>query len=263
MIRRPPRSTLFPYTTLFRSRCRLVAFSLVAGVTTEHQVTHALAAPTALGPEVIQLEGSVPLSTIGTPIVEFLEQICPDLPSGQGPPLVVEPGDFRVLHQLRIKFDPFHLDPPEWGEPSTPVAPGQYVADAAHQGRRQPAWRPGPVGEPCRTIAQMGTPAAAASTRPREEGCMHLLAPVSDFCQEDGVMHLTLLGHFHAGYGHTARVRAGVKFEDEGLHRTLLDPAIFEADDERHPAMHDRTSLRQEQARALRGTRHQGSFVLV
>src|SRR2546430_6727573 len=25
MIRRPPRSTLFPYTTLFRSRCRLMA----------------------------------------------------------------------------------------------------------------------------------------------------------------------------------------------------------------------------------------------
>src|SRR5277367_6921804 len=27
MIRRPPRSTLFPYTTLFRSLCRLVALS--------------------------------------------------------------------------------------------------------------------------------------------------------------------------------------------------------------------------------------------
>src|SRR3712207_7408718 len=26
MIRRPPRSTLFPYTTLFRSRCKEVAF---------------------------------------------------------------------------------------------------------------------------------------------------------------------------------------------------------------------------------------------
>src|SRR2546425_8015003 len=26
MIRRPPRSTLFPYTTLFRSRCAITAF---------------------------------------------------------------------------------------------------------------------------------------------------------------------------------------------------------------------------------------------
>src|SRR5471032_3714246 len=31
MIRRPPRSTLFPYTTLFRSRPRLVALDLWAG----------------------------------------------------------------------------------------------------------------------------------------------------------------------------------------------------------------------------------------
>src|SRR5437868_11904917 len=31
MIRRPPRSTLFPYTTLFRSRTKIRAHSLVAG----------------------------------------------------------------------------------------------------------------------------------------------------------------------------------------------------------------------------------------
>src|SRR6478752_10889224 len=30
MIRRPPRSTLFPYTTLFRSRTRLTAAAIVA-----------------------------------------------------------------------------------------------------------------------------------------------------------------------------------------------------------------------------------------
>src|SRR3712207_8529557 len=30
MIRRPPRSTLFPYTTLFRSQCKRLAHGLVA-----------------------------------------------------------------------------------------------------------------------------------------------------------------------------------------------------------------------------------------
>src|SRR5260221_3727318 len=35
MIRRPPRSTLFPYTTLFRSLVALVLFSLMIGVRTE------------------------------------------------------------------------------------------------------------------------------------------------------------------------------------------------------------------------------------
>src|SRR3712207_7338449 len=33
MIRRPPRSTLFPYTTLFRSQARKVAPALAAGCT--------------------------------------------------------------------------------------------------------------------------------------------------------------------------------------------------------------------------------------
>src|SRR5258707_11822715 len=33
MIRRPPRSTLFPYTTLFRSACILTASSILGSVT--------------------------------------------------------------------------------------------------------------------------------------------------------------------------------------------------------------------------------------
>src|SRR3712207_8026186 len=36
MIRRPPRSTLFPYTTLFRSRGRQVAFHAEAEVLRRH-----------------------------------------------------------------------------------------------------------------------------------------------------------------------------------------------------------------------------------
>src|SRR3712207_7137073 len=38
MIRRPPRSTLFPYTTLFRSAAEDVAGGLVAAVPDEHLV---------------------------------------------------------------------------------------------------------------------------------------------------------------------------------------------------------------------------------
>src|SRR2546422_2175431 len=54
MIRRPPRSTLFPYTTLFRSEGNEIAEPLVDG-----KQRHALAA--ALGPEGrVQL---VPLET--------------------------------------------------------------------------------------------------------------------------------------------------------------------------------------------------------
>src|SRR3712207_8230776 len=45
MIRRPPRSTLFPYTTLFRSRqvsLHIDRFSIVAGIDVLHLSSHAL-----------------------------------------------------------------------------------------------------------------------------------------------------------------------------------------------------------------------------
>src|SRR3712207_8720286 len=48
MIRRPPRSTLFPYTTLFRSRCRALV-SLSQSLTRRPLIKHAsrsLSAPT-------------------------------------------------------------------------------------------------------------------------------------------------------------------------------------------------------------------------
>src|SRR3712207_7769401 len=40
MIRRPPRSTLFPYTTLFRSRARELARLLQLAVHLDHRAVH-------------------------------------------------------------------------------------------------------------------------------------------------------------------------------------------------------------------------------
>src|SRR3712207_8609815 len=45
MIRRPPRSTLFPYTTLFRSFPRLVALLHLAGGTEPEELHHPLEDP--------------------------------------------------------------------------------------------------------------------------------------------------------------------------------------------------------------------------
>src|SRR5258708_29711737 len=42
MIRRPPRSTLFPYTTLFRSRLDLAPFARVEIPLVDHQVAQLL-----------------------------------------------------------------------------------------------------------------------------------------------------------------------------------------------------------------------------
>src|SRR5688572_32251127 len=48
MIRRPPRSTLFPYTTLFRS----VGVALEAEAVFEHEGQHAAAVGIGVGPDV-------------------------------------------------------------------------------------------------------------------------------------------------------------------------------------------------------------------
>src|SRR5258708_16436460 len=51
MIRRPPRSTLFPYTTLFRSRCNLALLSL------GEEVNHDLDEPASQRPQFFSLAG--------------------------------------------------------------------------------------------------------------------------------------------------------------------------------------------------------------
>src|SRR3989454_12692507 len=66
MIRRPPRSTLFPYTTLFRSRRVLVATvdlgheKHFVAIAVAQRLSHAdLARPTALVPAVVEEVDSV------------------------------------------------------------------------------------------------------------------------------------------------------------------------------------------------------------
>src|SRR3712207_7542092 len=58
MIRRPPRSTLFPYTTLFRSAVDLRAASLGVLVLLEHQDAGALAHHEAVPVPVVGTRGA-------------------------------------------------------------------------------------------------------------------------------------------------------------------------------------------------------------
>src|SRR2546426_5758809 len=56
MIRRPPRSTLFPYTTLFRSRAGYVVGLVLVGGPDVDQVDVALAAPVPEPADVVDSE---------------------------------------------------------------------------------------------------------------------------------------------------------------------------------------------------------------
>src|SRR5260221_6720326 len=62
MIRRPPRSTLFPYTTLFRSQRAQVNRWLLFAATELEQPLWRIARQTTLYPEDKRLAGDVPLA---------------------------------------------------------------------------------------------------------------------------------------------------------------------------------------------------------
>src|SRR5438034_11848180 len=60
MLRRPPRSTLFPYTTLFRSLPLAIAFAIASGVSPERGLFTAIVAGfliSALGGSRVQIGG--------------------------------------------------------------------------------------------------------------------------------------------------------------------------------------------------------------
>src|SRR3712207_7310899 len=75
MIRRPPRSTLFPYTTLFRSEAKELD-SRIAGPQPIHGGTHLL-----VGPQTLRIEG----------ILAHLVELDGD----EGPPLIRLPESWR------------------------------------------------------------------------------------------------------------------------------------------------------------------------
>src|SRR5437867_10194989 len=59
IIPRPPRSTLFPYTTLFRSQCRLDDQSVIRARDVERKGGHALVARAERPPDEAVLEQAV------------------------------------------------------------------------------------------------------------------------------------------------------------------------------------------------------------
>jgi len=71
---------------------------------------------------------------------------------------------------------------------------------------------------------------------------MHLLAPVANLCEVDGVMDLAPRGGFHPRHGHPARFRPGIYLQNKRLYHRLLQLAIFETDDKRVPQVYHRSS---------------------
>src|SRR2546426_258680 len=93
----------------------------------------------------IQFQGPLVGAAVGALVMELGEHVCPNFPSEHLSALIRHAGQLGILHEREIKLDPLNINPPHRGEPSVAACPGQYIADARTQGRRQPSGRARPV----------------------------------------------------------------------------------------------------------------------
>ena len=115
-----------------------VAFGLIAGVASQGEVLHSVAASAGAGDDVLGFEGHVGLAAIGALAAPFLEQVLADFVAQQGALLVFDSGDVGVFQSLGIEFDVFDGDGGSRGPPAEPLDPGQGAA-APGSGRMAPA----------------------------------------------------------------------------------------------------------------------------
>src|SRR5258708_21893283 len=97
MIRRPPRSTLFPYTTLFRSPYKIDAVAIDARIAATNKVPNA------------------PYRGAGRPEAAFAMERIVDLVAGE---LGLEPAEVRLRNMIRADEMPYRVGMPyRDGEP--------------------------------------------------------------------------------------------------------------------------------------------------
>jgi len=196
---------------------RPVAFGQVAVVACQNEVGHAIGAAPTAGQLVIELEGHLSLAAIRAAVPELLQQIGPRLPAGQFTPLVLDAADLRVLQQLRIEFDTFHLDAPDGRPPAVAPRPAQHVADPRGKRGREPPAGTRAVVEARRPVAQVGAAAAAAMTRALEHGLMHGGSAVVYLCEVQGMMVRALFRCLLPHNGHARGLAARVDLERHRL----------------------------------------------
>ncbi len=99
------RSGFHAWLKLLRQKLlqRHIALGLVAVMAGDGEITYSIAAAFGTGMNMVDFEWCVFRPAIDTFPAPFLQQILPDLVSGQGALLVLGPGDFRILHGLGIK----------------------------------------------------------------------------------------------------------------------------------------------------------------
>jgi len=241
----------------------LIPFLLIAAVTGQRQIRDTVGPATAAGPDMVYFKGRLPLPTIGASVLILEQQIGSHLPPGQFAVLVFHPLDFRVLEQVRVEAHLLDLDAADGRPASEAIGPRDEVFDPGEDRRRQPALRDGPVVKTRCAVSQIGAAPSPPSVGLGLFVLMDLLSTVSHFRKINGVMHLSLWGHFSAGKRHPACPAARIDLEGKRLQERVFHTPIAESDDEGRDPVDDCPAASEQESCSFGCAGHERFFVSV
>ncbi len=210
--------------------------------------------------DVVDLEGHVLGPTVGTGPAPLLQEIFPDLVSGQGSLLVFDSGDLRVFDLLHVEPDQLLGQFGNGNQSPEPFDPGEGRVDPMAQARGQPAVRTCPVVEPGRPVAKLTSPPS-----PEGPALVQFLfdggSPVMNLRLKQDMGGLLPVRLFLPDHGESGGLRSGIEFDPNGL-GFAPDP-VLQPDGERGDPVNHRPSLSQKLPSPGRVAGHQGLLFLV
>ena len=143
---------------------------LVAFDARDRQIGKTVGTASRLRNDVLHVERHTALCAVDAPASELLQEVLLEFIAGKFALLILDAGDLRVLHPLRVKLHEFLSNPAHGRKPAKTVDPGERRVDAVLKRRRQPSLRFASIQEPGSAIAEIAAPAAAPQLTPRRQG---------------------------------------------------------------------------------------------
>jgi hypothetical protein len=156
----------------------LLALFGVAWLTSGYQVTDSIGAAAAARGHVLGLELVGGISTVGTAVIEFYEEVFSDFPSGQGAILVVDIDDLWILQELRVESDILHATTCQGCPALESLGPSLAASHPMLNGWRQPTFGSAAVVEPCGSKAGLTGTSSSSKLPAGEKGIADLLSAV-------------------------------------------------------------------------------------
>ena len=233
---------------------------LVAFDARDRQIRKTVGTASRLRNDVLHVERHTALCAVDAPASELLQEVLLEFIAGKFALLILDAGDLRVLHPLRVKLHEFLSNPAHGRKPAKTVDPGERRVDAVLKRRRQPSLRFASIQEPGSAIAEIAAPAAAPQLTPRRQGVSDRGSAVLEIDEVERVMRFFLILPNDRDAG---LLRARIDLHDDLLHDRIGKRPVDDADREGLQFVYAGPAGLQELSRSCGPTGHQRFVVLV